>query len=98
MIMSTTRIAGAVAAAAMLAMTAMPPSDASAAPKVKGKCEVARSSGKGTTAAQARELAMQQLVEAMRDSGMKARGKITYACRKGQPVSCTARQTACRGA
>lgn len=62
----------------------------------KGRCELARSSGAGNSAKQARELAMQSLTEAIRDSGMKARGSITYKCRTGAQVTCTAQQRACR--
>lgn len=90
--------AAVTAAVAALATALVPAGDATAAPKAKGKCEVARSTASAATAAQARELAMQSLVEAIRDSAMKGRGRITYACRKAVPVSCTARQTACRGA
>lgn len=67
-----------------------------AAAASKGRCEAARSSGTGSSAKQARELAMQSLTEAIRDSGMKARGAITYKCRKGTQMTCTAQQRACR--
>ncbi len=62
----------------------------------KARCELVKSTGTGVGEAMAKELAMQSLVEAVRDSRMKGQGKISYKCRTQGLMTCTAQQRACR--